>query len=77
MLVSAKHQHESALAIHMSPLFNLPLATLPIHPSRLLQSPSLCSPSHTANSHWLSILHMVMYVSMLPSPPTLYFLPQL
>ena len=38
------------------------------HPSRLLQSTSVSSPSHTANSHWLSILHMVMYVSMLLSP---------
>ena len=27
------------------------------HPSRLLQSPSLSSLSHEANSHWLSILH--------------------
>ena len=38
------------------------------HTSRLLQSTSVSSPSHMANSHWLSILHMVMYVSMLLSP---------
>ena len=32
------------------------------HPSRLLQSPGLSSLSHTANSHWLCILHIVMYL---------------
>ena len=37
-------------------------------PSRLLQSPSVSSLSHIANSHWLSILNMVMYVSTLLSP---------
>ena len=31
------------------------------HLSMLSQRPSLSSLSHTANSHWLSILHMVMY----------------
>ena len=47
----------------------------PSHPSRLIQSPCLSFLSHTANSPWLSILHMVMKVSMLlvpyisPSPP--------
>ena len=34
----------------------------PLHHSRLLQSPGLSSVSHTANSHWLSILHMVVYM---------------
>ena len=32
------------------------------HPSRLSQSPSLSSLSHAANSHWLSVLHMVVYM---------------
>ena len=41
----------------------------PFHHFRLLQSPGLSSVSHTANSHWLSILHMVVY--MFPC----YFLP--
>ena len=36
--------------------------------AKLLQSPSLNSLSHTANSHQLSILQMVMYVSMLLCP---------
>ena len=40
----------------------------PSHPSRLIQSSCLSFLSYTANSHWLSILHMVMYVSMLLSP---------
>ena len=38
------------------------------HPSRLIQSPCLSFLGHTANSHWLSILHMVIYVSMLLPP---------
>ena len=38
------------------------------HLSMLSHSPSLSSLNHTANSHWLSILHMVMYVAMLLSP---------
>ena len=45
----------------------------PSHPSRLSQRPSLSSLSHTANSHLLSILHMVTYVSVLLSsnlPPS-------
>ena len=42
----------------------------PSHHSRLIQSPCLSFLSHTANSHWLSILHMVMQVSMLLFPYT-------
>ena len=42
---------------------SLPPPTLS-HLSRLLQSPSLSSLSHSANSHWLSLLPMVVY--MLP-----------
>ena len=34
----------------------------PSHSSRLSQSPGLSSLNHTASSHWLSILHMVMYM---------------
>ena len=60
-VVSAKHQYESAIGIHMSPpsWISFPSRS-PSHPSRLLQSPGLSSLSHTANSHWLSNLHMVM-----------------
>ena len=61
MLVSTKHQHESAISLPMS----LPTSTSlppssPSHPSRLLPSLGLSSLSQTENSHWLSILHMVM-----------------
>ena len=62
VLVSAIHQHESAIGIHMSSPMNLPPTSHPFPPCRLLQSPSLSSLSHTANSHWLSILHMVVYM---------------
>ena len=44
---------------YISSFLNLPIS-LPIHPSRLIQSPYLSFLSHTANSRWLSVLHMVM-----------------
>ena len=53
MLVSAKHQHESAIDI---PMFPPSWTSRLIHSSRLLQSPGLSSLSHRANFHWLSIL---------------------
>ena len=65
MFISAKHQHESVIGIPISPpSWNSLLSPSPFYPSRLLQSPHLSCLGHTANSHWLSILHMVMY--MLP-----------
>ena len=78
VLVSALHQHESAIGTHMSPRSgtSLPPPTLS-HPPRLSQSPGLSFLSHTENSHWLSVLHVVV-CNMLPcyspfispSPPT-------
>ena len=67
-LVSAKRQHESSIGLHVSPptWTSLPLPS-PSHPSGLLPSSHLSSLSHTANSYWLSVLHLVMYVFMLPS----------
>ena len=58
--------HESVIGIHISPRFwtSLPFPS-PSHPSRLIQSSCLSFLRHTANSHWLSILHVVMKVSML------------
>ena len=52
MLVCAIQQPESAIGIHMFP------------PSRTSLPPptSLSSLCHTANSHWLSVLHVVGYV---------------
>ena len=71
MLVSIKHQHVSAIGLPMSPPTwpSFPPPS-PSHPSRLWPSPGLSSPSHTAKSHWLSILQMVIYVSVLLSPYT-------
>ena len=59
-VVFCQSQHESAINIHISPLFRTSLpSSSPSHSSRLIQSPCLSFLSHTANSHWLSILHMV------------------
>ena len=60
VLAPAIHEHESAIGTPVSPpLFNLFPTS---HPSRLLQSAGLSPLSHTANSHWLSVLHMVVYL---------------
>ena len=61
LLFSVNPQHESAIGIHISPPFwtSLPSPS-PSHPSRLIQSPCLSFLSHTANSCWLYILHMVI-----------------
>ena len=67
VLVSAIHQHESAIGIHICPLPLELLSHLPhIPPPRLSESTSLSSLSHTASFHWLSILHMVVYIYMFP-----------
>ena len=63
MLVSTEHQHESSIGMFTHVPSHLNIAPT----SRLLPSPHLSTLSHTANSHWLSVLHMVRYVSMLPS----------
>ena len=62
VLIYAIHQHESAIDIHMSPpsWASVPPPTLS-YPSRLSQGTSLSSPSHTVNSHWLFILHIVVF----------------
>ena len=59
-MVSAIHQRESATGIHMSP----PSKNLPPYPMPLgcHRAPALDFLCHAANSHWLSILHMVMYM---------------
>ena len=58
VLVSAIHQHESAVDIHMSPLE--PASHLPLHSTPLgcHRAPHLSSLHHTVNPHYLSILHM-------------------
>ena len=51
----------------LCPLPLEPPSHLPPHPTPLgrPRAPGLSSLPHNANSHWLSTLHMVMYVSML------------
>ena len=64
-LISAIQQHELAIDVQMSPPSGTSLLPPTLcNPSRLLQSPDVSSLSHTANFHWLSILHTVVY--MLP-----------
>ena len=62
----SNHHYESTIRIHVSPPSwkTLPLPSPPC-PSRLSQSTHLGALCHTSNSHWLSILHMVIYVSIL------------
>ena len=62
VLVSATHQHQSAIGIHVSSLLNLPPTSHSMPPSRLLQGLGLSSLGHTADSHWLPILHMAVYM---------------
>ena len=60
MLVSTIHHHESAIAMHMSPpSWPFPPPPTPSHSSRLSQSTRLSFLHQRANSHLLSILHMV------------------
>ena len=60
---SATHQHESVIGIHMSP----PSGTS-VPPLQVVHCTKLSSLHHRANSHWLSTLHMVMYMFPLLSP---------
>ena len=79
MLASVIHQHASATGIHISlPSWSSSESPTPSQPSRLSQSTGLSSLCQ-ANFHWLSVLHMLMYVFMLlsqvtpPTPSWLYF----
>ena len=59
----AIHQHESALGMHMSPpswnATHLPPHPIPLGCHRALALGFL---HHTSNTHWLSILYIVMYM---------------
>ena len=82
LLASAIPQHESAIGIHMSldPPSQLPPDPTPLSCHRALShKANLSFLHHTANSHWLCILYMVMYMfqgyffnSSLPLLPPLY-----
>ena len=60
VLVSAVQQ--SAVSIHILSPSEPPSHPPPSHPSRSSQSPELSSLYYTAASHWLSILHMIVYM---------------
>ena len=61
-MASAIHQHESPIGIHVTPPSWTPLLPpCPSHPPGGHGTPVLGSLCHTPNSHWLSILRMVMY----------------
>ena len=63
VLVSAIHQHGSAIDIYMfPPSWDSLMSPIPSRSSRLAQSPGLSSLGHKANSHWLSISYMVVYM---------------
>jgi len=66
VLAPAIQQHESAIGIYVCPFPLEPPSHPPPHATRsgLSQSTMLSSLHHTANSHWLSVLHTV--VCMLP-----------
>ena len=68
-MISAVHQRESAIGLHMSPP-SVPPFHLSPHPTCLgcNRAPALGSLHHTANSHWLSILHVEMYMFQCHSP---------
>ena len=57
--------------VYMCPLPFEPPSYLPPHPTLLgcQGALGLTSLYHAAKSHWLSILHMVMYMFLLPSNP--------
>ena len=57
------HQHKSALGIHMYPPSWTPIQSpSPSHALGCHKALGFGSLHHILNSHWLSILHMVMYI---------------
>ena len=60
-------------------LYPLPLESHPLppsHPSRSSQSTKLSSLCHTAAFHYLSILHMVVYICRCYSHYQMYYIPK-
>ena len=62
LIITFTHQHEADTGIHISPPSWTPLLPpTPFYPSRFSQNTGLSSLFNTANSHFLSVLHRVMY----------------
>ena len=76
-LISVLYQHELVIGIHMSPHTLQPPSHFPSHSTPLgcHRASGLSSLGHSANPHWLSILHRVMYMFQCDSlnPSHLYF----
>ena len=69
MLVFAIQQHKShksAISNQSPPSWTFLEPWTPSHPLRCPRALGLSTLHHTGNSHWVSILHMIMYVSVLP-----------
>ena len=83
-MVFSMHQYESAIDIGRYACVPSVLKPLPppstSYPSRLFRAPALGALLHASNSHWLSILHMVMYMfqcySLKSSHPLLLLSPK-
>ena len=86
MLLSTKHQHESAIGLPtFSPSWISFLTPSPSHPSMFVLSPGLSSLRHIANSHWLCFTYgtvkpqegapnEVQFISMFWRPPWFWWL---
>ena len=63
VMVFAIHQYESAIGVHVS-THSEPPCHLPPHPISpgYHRALALGALHHTANSHWSSVSHMVMYM---------------
>ena len=63
-MASVMHQHELAISMHMSPNSWTTTPDPSPHPTPLgcHRAQALGALSHSSNSHWLSVLHMVMYM---------------
>ena len=77
LLVSAVHQSESAICVHISPPSSLPPAPAPTsQPSRASQGAELSFLCYARASHWLLILRRVVFISQCRSPSASFPLPR-
>ena len=60
----AIHQHESTMGVHVFPILNLPLHTIPLgHPT----APALSILYHALNLDWRFISYMILFLKKLTS----------